>query len=131
MSAMVCGKSTINAVVNLADALHPRGFVLANVSVPSVDHEPERRDALNDVGNALWRLNNDAVNARYPNEPEPAPEGFAYAPTPVQGPGDIKRLLREAYTLDDQLQHGDVPERSEYRQFERLMIRAGYELARD
>lgn len=130
MSAMVCSKSTINAVANLADALYPRGCVLANVSVPSVDHESERLDALNAVGAALWRLNSDAVNARYGEQDAP-PEGFAYTPSLVQGPGDIKRLLRAAHDLDYQLGHGDVPERSEYRQFERLLIRAGYELARD
>jgi len=131
MSAMLCSQSTINAVVNLADALYPRGFVLANVSVPSVDDEAERLDCLNALGAAVCRLNQHAVPARYPNDREPAPEGFAYTPSLVQGRGDIKRLIREAYTLHDQLQHGDVTERSEYRQFERLLIRAGWELARD
>ena len=128
MSTYLVSESTISAVVNLADALYPRGCTLAGVSIPDVKHERDRMDALNAAGAALWRLNNDAVNARY-SQTEPAPAGFVYRPALVQGPGDIKRLLREAYTLHYQLQQGDVPARPEYAEFERLLIRAGRALA--
>ena len=126
MSAFVVNAETIAAIMRGLDhatAKHETRYMGFRIPRRPPTGLPDRDEALSRLGDALWAMNNEAVNQRY-NATDAAPSGYRHqhnikSPTPAEW----VQIWQQCERFDYQCCEGDVPDSANYRDWQEIQLK--------
>lgn len=126
MSAFLVDTKTMDKVVNLIDALSPRGRKLGTLAVPNLSaaNDDDRDAALQRVGEALYVLNGQALRQRYGNSEGNTLPSYRHHPALISGHKTMIAHYKALRCLLYQCAEGDVPSSPIYKALEAVACEA-------